>query len=303
MFLEKINVFAFSLYNFLDHPNTNCGDKMKKIGILLLVVLCSGCSWRQMEEIRPVGKFIEEKANHFYEVEDEDELALLVLKNFDGEDLQICYHSRTEIYPYKLYLKIKAVLPVKFEMETGKIQTTLANEVIESQDCIVIHPLESYEEVNKYVREWANEIKNSHDLKEVAGQIHDLIVSNTNYNKENSTAFCASGVFRDHEAVCEGYSLAFNDLAKSVHIPSLMVSSNRINHAWNMVYINGEWWFIDCTWDDPINGDGRIYRDYFLMSSEDIMENDRYQFDENSEKTLSLEEYQQFAEKFLLFFE
>lgn len=293
----------FSSYSFSQLPNTNSGDTMKKIGIILLAVLCSGCSWFKQEETRAVGKFIEEKATHFYEVEDEDELALLVLKNFEEGDLQICYRSQTEIYPYKLYLKIKSVLPVKFEMETGKLQTTVAEEVIESVDCLVIHPLESYEEVKRYIREWANEIENSHDSKEIMEQIHDLIVMKTDYSKDSSTAFCATGVFRDHAAVCEGYSLAFNDLAKSMHIPSLMISSNTINHAWNMVYLEGEWWFVDCTWDDPVNGDGRIYKDYYLMSLEELVKNERYQFDEKSEKTLDFEEYLRFAEKYLLFFE
>ena len=276
---------------------------MRKIGIIVLAVLCCGCSLFQREKTAPAGKFIEEKASHFYEVEDEDELALLILKNFEEGDLEICYRSKTEIHPYKLYLKIKSVLPVKFEMETGKLQMTLKEEVIESVDCIVIHPLESYHEVRKYVKEWANEIENTHDLKETVEQIHDLIVTKTVYDKESANAFCASGVFQDNKAVCEGYSLAFNDLAKSMHIPSLMITSSTINHDWNMVYINGEWQFVDCTWDDPVNGDGTVYREYCLMSLDEMLENERYRFDEGSEKTLNLEEYQQFGEKYLLFFE
>ena len=217
---------------------------MKKLWICFLIVLCSGCSWMKAEKTKAVGKFIEEKASHFYEVEDEDELALLVLKNFEGEELQICYRSKTEVLPYKLYLKIKAVLPVKFEMESGKIQMSVENEIIESTDCIVIRPLESYHEVNQTVMKWANEIENSQDQEKVIYSIHDLIVERTHYGMEKETAFQATGVFQDNEAVCEGYSLAFNNLASCMHIPSLMISSSTINHAWNMVYVNGEWLFV-----------------------------------------------------------
>ncbi len=276
---------------------------MKKIWICLFVILCSGCSWIKREETRAVGKFIEEKATHFYEVEDEDELAILVLKNFDEEELQICYRSKNKIQPYRLYLKIKAVLPIKFEMESGKIQMNMRDEIIESVDCIVIRPLESHHEVKQIVMQWANELENSRDQEKVVQSIHDLIVKRTHYGMEKDTAFQATGVFKDNEAVCEGYSLAFNNLASSMHIPSFMISSNTINHAWNMVYINGEWLFVDCTWDDPINGDGTVYQNYCLMNEEEMMETERYQFDENTETTLDLKEYQKFAEKVLLLFE
>ena len=63
-------------------------------------------------------------------------------------------------------------------------------------------------------------------------------------------------------------------------IPCVLVSGeginleteSRENHAWNYVYLHGNWYAIDTTWDDPvIIGDGKVDQDlkykYFLLGS------------------------------------
>lgn len=38
-------------------------------------------------------------------------------------------------------------------------------------------------------------------------------------------------------------------------------------HAWNIVQIDGEWYHVDTTWDDPIpNREGYVRYEYFLKS-------------------------------------
>ena len=31
-----------------------------------------------------------------------------------------------------------------------------------------------------------------------------------------------------------------------------MVTSEVINHAWNLIKLDGEWYQVDVTWDDPV---------------------------------------------------
>ena len=47
------------------------------------------------------------------------------------------------------------------------------------------------------------------------------------------------------------------------------------NHAWNRVWIDGGWLYIDCTWDDPVteNGEDRLSYKYFLITEEEISGN------------------------------
>ena len=51
-------------------------------------------------------------------------------------------------------------------------------------------------------------------------------------------------------------------------------TGNRESHAWNDVLIDGKWYAVDVTWDDPIivGGNGRLTNDlrynYFLKGSD-----------------------------------
>lgn len=69
--------------------------------------------------------------------------------------------------------------------------------------------------------------------------------------------------------VCEGYAKAFQLLCHKINVPCVTVSSK--DHMWNMVQVNGQWYHMDCTWNDPIvNGSGSYdysTRKYFLISS------------------------------------
>ena len=44
-------------------------------------------------------------------------------------------------------------------------------------------------------------------------------------------------------------------------------------HVWNVVEINGRWYHIDLTWDDPVASDGRNYLDhsYFLINTQQLL--------------------------------
>jgi transglutaminase/protease-like cytokinesis protein 3 len=43
-------------------------------------------------------------------------------------------------------------------------------------------------------------------------------------------------------------------------------------HVWNIVKVDGKWYNIDLTWDDPIldNGESMISYDFFLKNNEDF---------------------------------
>jgi len=115
--------------------------------------------------------------------------------------------------------------------------------------------------------------------KELA--IHDYIVNNCRYDIENlrkgSTppeAYTAYGALVNGSAVCEGYAKAMKLLLDRVNIRSLVVAghSKGNNHAWNMVCLDGQYYHVDATWDDPVmtGGSQVLTHVYFNLTDDEI---------------------------------
>ena len=107
---------------------------------------------------------------------------------------------------------------------------------------------------------------------------HDWIINRTDYiaNDELYT-WRLDGPIIYAKSVCEGYSKAFSYLCQSVGIECICISGtgNGGGHMWNMVKLNGNWYHMDVTWDDPLTSDGRpvLRYNYFLISEAKIKEN------------------------------
>ena len=99
--------------------------------------------------------------------------------------------------------------------------------------------------------------------KELA--IHDYIVKHTNYDTEAANsgadaiikmpeAFTAYGVIMNGSGVCDSYSKAMKLLLSRLNIPCIRITGtgNGGAHAWNKVQIDGVWYHVDATWNDPV---------------------------------------------------
>lgn len=89
--------------------------------------------------------------------------------------------------------------------------------------------------------------------------IHDYIVLNTRYDKENydnntvpEDSHNVYGVLIKGVGVCQGYSESMKLLLNRIDIDCIVVSAPEMNHAWNIVTIDGEKYHVDVTWNDPI---------------------------------------------------
>lgn len=121
--------------------------------------------------------------------------------------------------------------------------------------------------------------------KELA--IHDYIIKTTSYDYDrlgNGTipdhSYTAAGVLINKTGVCEGYSEATKLLLNLVGIECEIVTGlaeNNVPHAWNIVKIDGAWYMLDTTYDDPITFDNNGNRvetlsyDYFNVTSNTLM--------------------------------
>lgn len=101
--------------------------------------------------------------------------------------------------------------------------------------------------------------------------IHDTIVNSADYLvSSNAYSSEADGPIVYGSALCEGYSKAFMYFCQALDIPCVCVGgfARGEGHMWNKVQLDGKWYNVDCTWDDPVTdtGESVIRWDYFLKS-------------------------------------
>ncbi len=108
---------------------------------------------------------------------------------------------------------------------------------------------------------------------------YEYIVNNTEYalNAPNNQNIVS--VFSNHQSVCQGYAKAFQYLLYEMQIPCELVlgSANGEGHAFNLVKINGAYYYVDPTWGEAsylagnsIETNGIMY-DYLCVTTEFLL--------------------------------
>lgn len=120
--------------------------------------------------------------------------------------------------------------------------------------------------------------------KELA--LHDYVVNHAKYDTRADTnlesmpqdSYTAYGILINGVGVCQGYADAMYRLLKEAGIENKMVvgSANNgtgwVGHAWNIVKIQGQYYQLDATWDDPVTSDGSnvLLHDYFNITDSEL---------------------------------
>ena len=102
--------------------------------------------------------------------------------------------------------------------------------------------------------------------------MHDYLTTHVAYDLTYSHYDAYSAIVGG-SAVCQGYAEAYRDLMNRCGLECIVVISRSMNHAWNILKIDGQWYHVDVTWDDPIpNLMGRSLHDHFLVSDTKMTE-------------------------------
>ncbi|MFJ3390134.1 MULTISPECIES: transglutaminase domain-containing protein [unclassified Lysinibacillus] len=111
--------------------------------------------------------------------------------------------------------------------------------------------------------------------------INDYIVSNTTYGtKTKASPHSAYALLMEGQAVCQGYALtAYKMLEQAGFDVKYVVGTvnNNEAHAWNLVKIDGKWYHLDTTWNDPLpNRFGASSYDYFLVTDAQLKKDHKW---------------------------
>ena len=202
-----------------------------------------------------------------------------LLKQSDGEAklnvaFQSAWNAFTYDYPEIFYIDItKLILTTKttsigifsthrVELANEENSTYYAEGILSKSDLIY------KEEYAKKIRDKiVNNLKGYSNYEQIK-YVHNWLIDNLEYDTtyKQTDIHNVYGALVNRKVVCEGYARAFKYILDGLDIENILVSGTATNsnnstesHAWNYVKLDGKWYAIDVTWDDPIiKGGGRL---------------------------------------------
>ena len=133
-----------------------------------------------------------------------------------------------------------------------------------------------HEELVKAADELIESVPDGLDEYETVLYVHDYIADNCEYDYaglktgESNIMYTAYGALVEGKAVCQGYAEAYSYVMRRLGFDAGTVQGDTYNfagHAWNYIKINGEYYWVDITWDDAGKGNPTSHT-YFLFNDE-----------------------------------
>lgn len=228
-----------------------------------------------------------------YQIELGTSFSDLLSQSNGQEQLGEYYQSAIEAYiydnaevfylsPRKMYLNIETT--TRGENSTYNVFINSGNESNYLTD--EFQSKEQIDQAVSQIEQVKNQIlqnKTGNTFEDIK-MVHDYLIDTISYDSSLSKTniYNVYGALINRECVCEGYARAFKYLLDKLDIPCVMVigtgtnsQGETENHAWNYVQLNGIWYAVDTTWDDPIVvGGGTASEEsrykYFLVGKEII---------------------------------
>ena len=267
---------------------------MKK-GILLIGLLTlaiRGCTLPEppyMEVTTDASVF---EGRFYYEQLSESE-QLIYHEIYEGlmvEQAEICTHSADPDEANAIFLSVIYDFPEIFWADGSATATT--HGVEGEKGCYtVLEPVYVYtggekeqmqEEIDAAVTQIISSVPAEYDEYGKIKYIYEYLINTVEYveNAPHSQNIYSSLV--NHGTVCAGYAKANQYLLNELGIECTYVLGTAAredktdNHAWNIVQCNGNYYYIDLTWADPIPAEGDenlphvITYDYLCCSDSEI---------------------------------
>lgn len=186
----------------------------------------------------------------------------------------------THTYALKEYKQLK---PSKFVVRYGVL------EAIRTGNTTGWKNNETKQVVDKCAAIYKEIIKDGMSDTEKVTAIHDYLIYHADYTANGDTTQATerncrvAGLVLDGSAVCSGYANTFYLFCKAAGLDCEYVRGERVpkkddfGHAWNRVEVDGTWYYVDCTWDDPTGGN-KERKKYFMSETlwSDHIENAKF---------------------------
>lgn len=285
-------------------------------GVMLVMVLVSFTMWRQdaFPDLSGITSFVKDTAGRFNQIQENggflgtggrpaDEKA-----EFPEYDLSSEIDPELEAQIYDAMLKREARIDVSaFNLSEDSLQAVVSKIRFLHPDLFFVDKTFSFTkddltEAILWLKPRYLYSESEHEEKMAAYQsyvqtiaaaapadgndfdkllyLHDYFIREYSYDY-SYTIRDAYTFFEQKTGVCQAYMLALIAVAGELGIESVPVTSNRMNHAWNLVKLDGNWYHVDVTWDDTGTYPSQTSYAYFLQSDAGIIKIDRDRIDES----------------------
>lgn len=139
-------------------------------------------------------------------------------------------------------------------------------------------------EIENRLSECMSEVPLNEDEYSTVKFLYEYLINHTEYDTDADDNQNICSVFLGNRSVCQGYAKAMQYMLQEAGLQSLLVTgyTGTERHAWNLVRVNGRYYYLDPTWGDAsyaysgsenLEGDAflpPINYDYFLVTTNEI---------------------------------
>ena len=135
--------------------------------------------------------------------------------------------------------------------------------------------------IDKKVDKYLKGLDADADDFEKVRYVYEKLIKKVDYNWKAKNSQNIMSVFLQGETVCQGYSDAVQYMLQKLGIDCMVISgtANDGPHAWNLVKLDGEWYYLDITWgnsayhDDAQGNVKYVQYDYLNVTDREILSN------------------------------